>query len=296
MSTDRTRALAALTLTALIWGFTTVVVRTLAVAAGARDVLAIRMAISVVVMAAALTLVGGWRIERRDVPRLVLSGVLGITAYNVLSTYGLERTAASLAGLILGTEPLWIAMFAALLLGERVRPVTAVGLVLAAAGTAFLVLHEDSSASAAALPVPSLIGPLLMLASAMIWSLSTVLAKPLLPKYGATRMTLLTGLAGALPLLGLTSERTAATAASLSPWLWALMLHLAVIGSILSLQLWSYGMKHIASAEAAAFIYAVPLISVVAGVLILGEPITLGLVVGGALILAGVALAQFARS
>ena len=208
MSPMRTRALAALTLTALIWGFTTVVVRTLAVAAGARDVLAIRMAISAVVMVAVLSLVRGWRVDRGDLPRLLLSGVLGITAYNLLSTYGLERTPASLAGLILGTEPLYIALFAALLLGERVRPVTALGLALAAAGTAFLVLHGDSPAGAAATtaPVQSLAGPLLMLASAMIWSLSTVLAKPLLPKYGATRMTLLTGLAGAVPLLGLASE------------------------------------------------------------------------------------------
>ncbi len=197
-------------LTALIWGFTTVVVRTLAVAAGARDVLVIRMAISVVVMAAVLTSFAAGGSSVVIVPSLLLSGVLGITAYNLLSTYGLERTPASLAGLILGTEPLYIALFAALLLGERVRPVTALGLALAAAGTAFLVLHGDSPAGAASTtaPAPSLAGPLLMLASAMIWSLSTVLAKPLLPKYGATRMTLLTGLAGAVPLLGLASERT----------------------------------------------------------------------------------------
>jgi drug/metabolite transporter (DMT)-like permease len=98
-----------------------------------------------------------------------------------------------------------------------------------------------------------------------------------------------------VPLLGFATDQTLATAVALTPWQWVLMLHLAVIGSIISLQLWSYGMKHIPSAEAAAFIYAVPLISVLAGVLLLGEPVTLGLIVGGSLFLAGVALAQFTR-
>jgi drug/metabolite transporter (DMT)-like permease len=171
----RTRALVALTVTAFIWGFTTVVVRTLAVAVGARDILPIRMAISLTVMAAVLTATGGWRVERRDLPRVILFGFLSVAGYNALSAFGLERTTASLAGLILGTEPLYIALFAALLLGEKVRPVTMLGLGLAAVGTAFLVLRGDAATTPAhdGLSVVALAGPLLVLASAVTWSLGT---------------------------------------------------------------------------------------------------------------------------
>ena len=295
-ASERRRALAALTLTALIWGFTTVVVRTLATAMPPADLLVIRMAIGGVLMAGLLTIGNGWRVASRDLPRFIACGLLGITGYNTLSTYGLQTTPASLGGLILGIEPLFIAVFAALLLGERIRAVTAIGLALAAGGTALLFLGPGAGHDGAVGGSWTLLGPLLVLASAAIWSLSTVLSKTLLRTYGASRVTLLTSLIGLVPLMGMGSPHTLETVRTMSPWLWLLMLHLAVLGSIVSLQLWSYGLKHIASASAAAFIYAVPLISVAAGVLLLGEPLTVTLLMGGLLIMAGVLVAQLRTS
>lgn len=289
---ERTRALAALTLTALIWGFTTVVVRTLAIAMPPSDLLVIRMAIGGVLMAVLLTVWYGWYVAPRDRLRFVAVGLLGITGYNTLSAYGLQTTSASLGGLILGIEPLFIALFAALLLGERIKPLTALGLLLAAGGTALLFLGPGAVHDGGDTGGWSLLGPLLVLASAVIWSLSAVLSKPLLASYGPSRVTLLTSLIGLVPLMALGRSHTLDTALAMSPWLWLLMLHLAVIASIVSLQLWSYGLKHIDSASAAAFIYAVPVISVIAGVVLLGEPLTLTLVIGGALVLAGVMVAQ----
>ncbi len=288
----RRRALGALTLTVIIWGFTTVVVRTLAVAMPPADVLVIRMTISGLIMAALLTLSRGWAVKAADLPRLIACGLLGVTGYNGLSTFGLQTTPASLGGLILGIEPLFIAIFAAILLRERIGIATALGLLLAALGTAFLVLSggERAGASAAGWTVA---GPLMVLAAALVWSLSAVLSKPLLQGYGAARLTLLTSLIGLVPLLGLANPHTIESARAMTPWLWLLLMHMAVLGSIVSLQLWSYGLKHVPSAQAAAFIYAVPLISVLAGVLVLGEPLTLGLLAGGALTLAGVAIAQW---
>ena len=293
-TTNRARALCALTLTSLIWGFTTVVVRTLAVAVPPADVLVIRMSISGLIIAALLTLSRGWAVKAADLPRLAACGLLGITGYNSLSTFGLQTTPASLGGLILGIEPLFIAVFAAILLRERVGIATALGLLLAAVGTVFLVLSGGERAGA---PVTGLAvgGPVMVLAAAMVWSLSAVLSKPLLPVYGAARVTLLSSLIGLVPLLGLASPQTVESARAMTPWLWLLMLHMAVLGSIVSLQLWSYGLKHVPSAQAAAFIYAVPLISVLAGVWVLGEPLTLGLMMGGALTLAGVAIAQLGK-
>jgi drug/metabolite transporter (DMT)-like permease len=68
---------------------------------------------------------------------------------------------------------------------------------------------------------------------------------------------------------------------------------LAVFGTVVSLFLWNYGARHVSSASAGAFIYSLPLISVLSAVVILGERITLPIIIGGALILTGVAIAQF---
>jgi drug/metabolite transporter (DMT)-like permease len=189
---------------------------------------------------------------------------------------------------------LFIAVFAALLLGERIRPVTAFGLLLAAGGTALLFTgqgggHADSGGGG------TVTGPLLVLASAMMWSLSAVLSKPLLAVYGASRASLLTSLIGLVPILGLASSHTLEIVRTMSLWHWLLMLHMSVLGSIVSLQLWSYGLKHVPSASAAAFIYAVPVISVAAGVVFLNEPLSAGLVLAGVLIMAGVIIAQTGR-
>ena len=164
---ERTRALLALSAAVTLWGFTTVVVRTLAVTIGPGDMLAIRAVISGSLMAALLTSVGGWRIGLADLPRVLMVGLLGVTGYNSLSTFGLQTTPASLGGLFLGMEPLFITVFAALLLGERIRWTTAAGLALAAAGTLFLLPGAGHGLPAAA--EASITGPLLVLLSAALW-------------------------------------------------------------------------------------------------------------------------------
>ena len=73
---------------------------------------------------------------------------------------------------------------------------------------------------------------------------------------------------------------------------WAEIIYLAVFNSLLGAVLWNYGTRHLAGAAVGSFLYLLPVIAVVAGFLILGEPITLWLVAGGTIMLSGVALAQ----
>jgi drug/metabolite transporter (DMT)-like permease len=57
--------------------------------------------------------------------------------------------------------------------------------------------------------------------------------------------------------------------------------------------LWNYGTKHLSSTAAGTFLYLIPVVAVAAGALMLGEVITVHVVAGGLLMLAGVAAAQF---
>ena len=290
---DRTKALAALSIAALIWGFTPVAVRTLAKDLPPADLLVLRSIISGGLFGLTLSLQGGWIIAWRDLPRFAASAATGIAAYNLASNFGMQVTSASIGGLILGIEPLFIAVLAALLLAEGLTVTTVAGLASAGAGTA-LLLWTQSGGDAAALGT-GLKGPLLLLLAGFSWSLYVVLLKPLFPIYGSMRTTALTSVMGMAPLLLLASHRTLETAVSMTPWQWTLLLYHSVLGTVLSIYLWNYGNKYIASANAAAFIYAVPLVSVVAGVAFLGEPLTAGLVVASVLILAGVFVAQLPR-
>jgi drug/metabolite transporter (DMT)-like permease len=293
-ASSRAKALAALSLAALIWGFTPVAVRTLAKDLPPADLLVLRSLISGGLFALVLSLQGGWRIALRDLPRFAACAATGIAGYNLGSNYGMQVTSASVAGLILGIEPLFIAVLAALILAEGLTLATGLGLASAGAGTALLLWHQTGAGSVAA-SATGLRGPMLLLAAGFGWSLYVVLMKPLFSTYGSVRTTALTSVIGMAPLLLLASHSTVETARTMTGWQWTLLLYHSALGSVFSIFLWNFGCKFISSASAAAFIYAVPLVSVVAGVALLDEPLSVSLVVAAVLILAGVFIAQLRR-
>jgi len=167
------------------------------------------------------------------------------------------------------------------------------GLASAGIGTGLLLWDQTGGHLGAA--AGGIRGPLLLLAAGIGWSVYVVMMKPLFARYGSMRTTALTGVMGMAPLLGLGSHRTLDLAAAMTGWQWTLLLFHSVLGTVFSIYLWNFGNKFISSASAAAFIYAVPLVSVVAGVVVLNEPLTVTLVIAAVLILAGVFIAQVRR-
>jgi drug/metabolite transporter (DMT)-like permease len=70
------------------------------------------------------------------------------------------------------------------------------------------------------------------------------------------------------------------------------MFYLVGFAGLVATVAWNFAAARLPSVLNGAFLYLVPVISVVSGVLILGEKITVGMVAGGTLILLGVAIAQ----
>lgn len=287
----RTNAFYALTATMLIWGFTPVATRFLAMDLPPGDVLVIRYSFCALAFAGLLTVIGGWRCRLADLPRFLACAITGVAGYNITVTYGFQSTPASLGGLMLGTEPAVIAVLAAILLGEALTLPVIAGLVLASLGT--IVLLAGDLALPESVGSAGMAGPLLVLISAIAWSFYVVLIKPLLIKYGPVHASALASMIGSPMILGFARPETLTTAAGLSASQWIVVGFLAVFGTVVSLFLWNYGNRHVSSASAAAFIYSVPLVAVVTAVLFLGEQLTMPIVLGGMLILAGVAIAQF---
>lgn len=67
---------------------------------------------------------------------------------------GLQRTSAGLGSVIIDSQPLTVAALAALLFGERLRPLGVAGLGVGVAGLALLEVPPDALAGARALPPP----------------------------------------------------------------------------------------------------------------------------------------------
>ena len=194
-------------------------------------------------------------------------------------------------------------MVTTLLMGNcDVRWPVIAGCVLASLGTLVLVGGEQllgwigydvAQAAAAIPPATDLKGPLLVLLAALSWSVFVVVVKPLLVRYGTAKASALYGLIGApMIFVALLRPATMTTAIDLTGAQWSLIGFLAVLGTFVSVFLWNYGVRHVSAASAGAFIYSLPVLSVILAVLLLGETLTPMMIAGGLLILIGVGVAQ----
>ncbi|MCB1380678.1 MAG: DMT family transporter [Alphaproteobacteria bacterium] len=285
------RAIAALLFTVIVWGIVPVFFRKLSVELGPSDHLAIRYTFVTVLSVIGLGLFGGWRIERRDWPRLLLISSVGMAGYNLGAAFGFELVTASVGSLVIGTQPLLIAVAAAAAAGERLSLAAMAGLCAGFCGTALLV-WPDVNLSGGSSDI--LLGVIYVFLCGVAWAVYVVGAKPLIRKYGtysitATSMSLATVIM--LPLLA--SPSTLDTVAAMPVDSWFAMGYVGLLSTIVATLTWNFGAARLPAAASGAFLYLVPVIGVIAGAVMLGESITPSLLAGGALILAGVAITQF---
>jgi len=218
--------------------------------------------------------------------RLVLAAVLNVTGWMVLMGLALLWLPASEAALIAYTMPVWAALLAWPVLGERPTVLRTLALVMAFAGLASIMGGDGIAASEAKLP-----GILMALTGSIGFAVGTVLSKRrpihLPPIPGAAWQV---GL-GCLPvaIVGLLVETTHLE--RVTPLGWWLLVY-SVIGQFcIAYVCWFAALARLPASVAAIGTMAVPVIGVVTSALALHEPLGPGQI--GALVftLAGVALA-----
>ena len=219
-------------------------------------------------------------------PRIVLLGVLNVTAWMVLMGLALLWLPASEAALIAYTMPVWASLLAWPVLGERPTLLRTIALLMAFAGLASIMGGNGLSASMQKQP-----GIIMALCGAIGFAVGTVLAKRrpiLLPPIPAAAWQI--GI-GCLPvaIAGLLIETTNVSAVTETGW--ALLVYSVVGQFCIAYVSWFAALARLPASVAAIGTMAVPVIGVVTSALALHEPLGPGQI--GALIftLAGVALA-----
>ena len=249
--------------------------------------------------AALLLLVLLWLRERR-LPRLsprelvlvVGLGLLGISVYNTLFTAGLALVEASRAALIVPTNPAFTALFAALLLKERLGRTRALGVALCVLG-ALWVLARGDPRSFASLELG--VGELILVLCIFIWSAYTLLGRVALSTLSPLALTAYVMAAGAIPL-ALPASVEGASLAAVTWKSWAAFAYLVVFGTVIPF-LWFYeGVKALGAARASQFINLVPPLAVLESIWLLDESFSPALLVGIALVVAGLYFTNKPRS
>jgi drug/metabolite transporter (DMT)-like permease len=231
------------------------------------------------------------RLSPRESVLVVVLGLVGITVYNCLFAYGLSLVEASRAALIVPTNPAFTALFAALLLGERLGGARAVGVALSVLG-ALWVLGRGSFASLAGFQLG--LGELVLVACIFIWSAYTLLGRVAMASISPIALTAYVMALGSLPI-GVPAWLEHASFASVTWQSWTALAYLVVFGTVLPF-LWYYeGVKALGAARTSQFINLVPPIAVAESVLLLNEQVPPGLLVGMALVVAGLYLTNKPR-
>ena len=219
-------------------------------------------------------------------PRLVLYGLLNVTAWMVLMGIALLWLPASEAALIAYTMPVWASILAWPVLGERPTPLRTLALLMAFAGLAAIMGGNGLSASMAKLP-----GIVMVLVGAISFAVGTVLAKksPIrLPPIPAAAWQI--GI-GCLPvaLVGLWIETTHLERVSGLGWF--LLFYATVVQFCVAYVSWFAALARLPASVAAIGTMAVPVIGVVVSAIALHEPLGPGQIAALVLTLAAVALA-----
>ena len=247
--------------------------------------------LSGLVGAAALALIAMARRQSLAAPRPMWSRLLlvslltigGWVAFMGLALLWLSASEAAVLGISI---PLWVALLAWPILGERLSLLRAVSMMIALAGIVVLIGGNGLDASLAKLP-----GFLCVLAGAVCVALGTVLTKhfPLaMPPLSLAAWMI--GI-GCLPIavVGLAVEQP--HLAALSAVGWASMAYMTLIQFCLCYVCWFAALERLPAATASIGTLLVPVVGVLAAAAMLGEPLGWREITALVVTLGGVAMA-----
>jgi drug/metabolite transporter (DMT)-like permease len=223
---------------------------------------------------------------------LIVAGCLNVACFTLFAAFAQLATATSRVAILTYTMPIWAALLAYPVLGERLNVSRGISLLLCAVGLTVLAYPLIGSSD--------LLGLILALATAVSWAAGTVYLKwaqieadPMAISVWQLSVGLFVTLAGLFIFEG-------------SPHLWPVhprallaLAFSALVGSAFAYLLWFEIVRRLPATAASLGVLSVPVVGIVASVLILGERPTIADMIGSALILAaaaGVLLAPTGRS
>ena len=225
-------------------------------------------------------------IAREDRWPLLRLGLIASILYQLVYIFGLRYTTAGNSAVLLSTAPLWTAVIGARMHRERIRWRTWGGMTLALAGIALIV---TGSGAVIEFGGEAVVGDLLSLGAAFLWALNTNLQKPLLTRYPALQLTVVTIGIGAIGLtLGAIPPALRIDWPAVDPTGFVI----AIVSGALSIGvgnvLWSYGVKRLGPGRTASFNNLVPVLTFAIAYAVFGEPVHAQQIVGAAMTISGV--------
>jgi drug/metabolite transporter (DMT)-like permease len=234
------------------------------------------------------------RLSRADRWNIFWMGLSGFAGAFAFGNWGLRRSTATNASLLITVEPVSLILLSPLVLGEHLTRREGMGALLTVVGAAVVVLNGIPGASVAI--APHWRGDLLLVLSGLAYAGYSLFGRDVLARHKAVPVTAWSILWGLVVMVPFTVAEW--VGGDRPEWTGTIILgtlYLGLVITALGYLLWNWGLERVEAPRLAIFVNIQPLAGALLGVVALHEALTVYTVMGGVLILTGVHTAVLAK-
>lgn len=229
-------------------------------------------------------------IPKKDWIPLLLIGLIGNLLYQWLFIVGIDLTLSANAAVMLGTIPIWIAILAHFFSDEKMTRLKVLGVSLAFAGVAAIVIGGDNPISFVS---DTFKGDVLIILAAITWAIYTIRSKNFLQNYTPLQFSAIMTLIGAVSLTIISFFIVGST-----NWLevsvpaYGGIIYSGALSIGLAYLIWNNGIVKVGPVKTSVYQNLVPVLGLMFGIVLLNESLTSLQYIGSAITVAGVIITR----
>jgi drug/metabolite transporter (DMT)-like permease len=225
---------------------------------------------------------------------LLIAGLSGPFLSQILQYVGLELTTASDALFLLNFTPIFAVIIAAPVLNEKITSEKILGLILASLGAMLIVMNTAPDFTT--FDFLRFLGDLIVIASTLFFAINGIAGKIAVKSIDAISTTLYSAIF-ALPFIWISAAllEDMTVLLTMSTQAWLLVTWVAVVNTVIGFVLYYESMKHIEASLVQIVLNLIAVWGVLMSIFVLHETVTFLQVLGGAVTVIGVVIAQMAQ-
>ncbi|WP_288418909.1 DMT family transporter [uncultured Acinetobacter sp.] len=278
---------ACIALTVFCWGYSPIGVHSALMAYRPEQIALLRFILASLFLLVLVAKKGIQPLKIKDLPALGILGIFSVTLHHLLINAGQQYVSAVASSILSQSIPLFTLLISAFVLKQRIQ-LKQWGCILLGLVGAVLVITADLGVEP-----PSLYSLFIVLA-AVAWAIYFNLYKKFALNYDVLSMMCYVIWLGTLPLLLFSPHLPQAVMAAS----WQANLSIVLLGifpSALAHVLWGSVLKTLPLTQASSFLYCTPLVAIVLGLIMTGERPSLGVLIGGAVIIMSLIIMNYIK-
>lgn len=230
------------------------------------------------------------KIEKADMPRMMLCGLIGVTIYFNFENYGVSLINAANATILLASIPLFTVVLERIVFKKSIGLQKSIGILFSIVGVGFVIGNSLSINPSAR----EITGTLLMIGAALSWAVYSIISKKMEGKYPTIFLSTYQNIYGALFLIPFSLIEYKKWQ-PISMFTWWHIIYLALICSALAYFLYLFALKNLGATSTNIYINLLPFVGIIAAYIMLGEKLYPLQILGGGIIVLGVGIVNIEK-